>query len=122
MPQPRVRITSPRTTQPRTRPRPSVEAEIDAQSEIGEIYMRSLLRAQLRLALGVLLVLAVTVGALPLMFHLAPGFFRRPVLGMPLSWMILAIGVYPLLVLLAWRYVRSADRNEQAFEQVVDRS
>ena len=62
------------------------------------------------------------MGALPLLFHFAPGFFRTPVLGMPLSWLILAFGVYPLLVLLAWRYVRSADRNEQAFEQVVDRS
>lgn len=117
----RVRVTSPRTAQARSRPRRTAQAEIDAQSDIGEIYMRSLLRAQLRLAAGVLLTLALTVGALPLAFRLAPRFFAHRLLGIPLSWLILAVGVYPLLVLLAWRYVRSAERNERAFEQVVER-
>ena len=34
---------------------PSATSEIDAQSELGEIYLRTLLRAQLRLALSILL-------------------------------------------------------------------
>lgn len=117
----RIRVTSPRTTQPRARPRPSAQAEIDAQSDIGEIYMRSLLRSQLRLAAGILTTLALTVGMLPMAFRLFPGFFDTPVLGMPLSWVVLAFGIYPVLILLAWRYVRSADRNENAFTQVVER-
>ena len=49
----RVRVTSPRTTSGRRLPPPSAAHEIDAQSQVGEVYLRSLLRAQLRLALVV---------------------------------------------------------------------
>ena len=39
--------------------------------------MRSLLREQLRLALGVLAVMGLTIGLLPLAFYLAPGLQHR---------------------------------------------
>ena len=48
-----VRVTSPRTTSGRRLPPPSAAHEIDAQSQVGEVYLRSLLRAQLRLAVVV---------------------------------------------------------------------
>jgi putative solute:sodium symporter small subunit len=118
----RVRVTSPWTERPRLRPRRTATSEIDAQSEVGEIYLRTLLRAQLRLGLSFLVILGLTVGMLPLLFHLAPGLARVPVLGMPLSWVVLAFGCYPVLVLLGWRYVRLAERNERAFTRVVERS
>ncbi len=118
----RVRVTSPWTERPRARPRPTATSEIDAQSEVGEIYLRTLLRAQLRLALSILLALGLTIGALPLLFTALPELSAHHVLGMPLSWGILAFGCYPVLVLLAWRYVRRAERNERAFARVVERS
>jgi hypothetical protein len=118
----RIRVTSPWTDRPRVRPRPTAASEIDAQSEVGEIYLRTLLRAQLRLALGILVALGLTVGALPLLFTAAPGLTSHHVLGMPVSWGLLAFGCYPVLVFLAWRYVRLAERNERAFARVVERS
>jgi hypothetical protein len=118
----RVRVTSPWTDRPRVRPRPTATSEIDAQSEVGEIYLRTLLRAQLRLALGILVALGLTVGALPLLFTFAPGLTSHHLLGMPISWGLLAFGCYPVLVFLAWRYVRLAERNERAFARVVERS
>jgi putative solute:sodium symporter small subunit len=118
----RIRVTSPWTERPRLRPRPTATSEIDAQSELGEIYVGTLLRAQLRLALSILGVLALTIGILPLVFTLLPGLTSHQVLGMPISWGILAFGCYPVLVLLAWRYVRVAERNERAFARVVERS
>lgn len=118
----RVRVTSPWTERPRVRPRPTATSEIDAQSEVGEIYLRTLLRAQLRLSLSVLLALGLTVGVLPLLFALVPALTSHHVLGMPVSWGLLAFGCYPVLVVLAWRYVRRAERNEQAFARVVERS
>ena len=118
----RVRVTSPWTDRPRLRPRRSAASEIDAQSEVGEIYLRTLLRAQLRLALSILTALALTIGMLPLLFTLAPGLTSQHVLGMPVSWGMLAFGCYPVLVFLAWRYVRLAERNERAFARVVERS
>ena len=61
----RVRVTSPRMgAARRAASRPAVD-EIDAQTGLGEVYMRSLLRSQLRLALSVLAATAVLLGGLP---------------------------------------------------------
>ena len=118
----RVRVTSPYAERPRSRPRRTATSEIDAQSEVGRIYVGTLLRAQLRLAASTLVALGLTIGMLPLLFTLVPGLTSKHVLGMPVSWGMLAFGCYPVLVLLAWRYVRLAERNERAFARVVERS
>jgi putative solute:sodium symporter small subunit len=117
----RVRVTSPHTERRRRRPHRTVASEIDAQSELGEIYLAALLRSQLRLAVSTVVTLAITVGSLPVLFWLVPDLTSHHVLGMPVSWVVLAFGCYPILVLLAWRYVRAADRNEREFTQVVER-
>ena len=116
----RVRVTSPRTGAARQR-RANVTSEIDAQTQLGELYMSSLLRAQLRLATLVLLTVGVLVAGLPLLFHLVPALVDVTVLGMPLTWVLLAFAVYPFLVLLGWLYVRAAERNERDFADVVER-
>ena len=117
----RVRVTSPRTTAGRPR-RVDVTSEIDAQTRIGEVYMASLLRAQLRLAGLVILTVGVLVAGLPVFFWLFPRLSGTVVLGMPLAWVLLGAAVYPLLWFLGWLYVRSAERNERDFADVVERS
>lgn len=117
----RVRVTGPprrraggRTPLPRTR-------EIDEETRLGEIYMGSLLREQGRLAVGVLVVLFGSLGALPLAFHLWPELASTRMLGLPLAWLLLGVLVYPFLVLLGWAYVRAAERNERDFTHLVSR-
>jgi len=112
----RVRVTGPRTGHVR---RTSIASEIDAQSEVGEIYMRSLMRSQLKLALGVVLLLAGSIGSLPLVFELSPAVRHTHLLGVPVPWLVLGFGVYPVLIALAWFYVRRAERNEAAFHDMV---
>ncbi len=116
----RQRVTSPRRPGELSRRR-SVASEIDAQSRLGEIYVHSLVRSQLRLALGTVFVLATTVGLLPLVFWLVPASRRVHLVGIPLPWLLLGGLVYPFLIALAWFYVRRAERNEQAFRDLVDR-
>lgn len=116
----RVRVTSPRTGAALRR-RVTAAAEIDAQTDLGEVYIRSLLRAQGRLAAGVLGVLALLLGGLPLAFRLAPDLLSASVLGMPLSWTLLALAVYPFLLGLGWAYVRAAERTERDFTDMVER-
>ncbi len=116
----RVRVTSPRTDAMRQR-RTTAASEIDAQTDLGEVYMTSLLRAQGRLAVQVLGVVVVVVGGLPLALRLESGLTTTMVLGMPLSWVVLAFGIYPVLWGLAWYYVRAAERNERDFVDVVER-
>ncbi len=116
----RVRVTSPRTGAVLQR-RVKVTSEIDAQTDLGEVYIASLLRAQGRLAAVTLAAVVVLLGGLPLVFRFAPDLLAGQVLGMPLSWTLLALAVYPLLLGLAWFYVRSAERNERDFTHVVER-
>jgi hypothetical protein len=118
-PVPRVRITSPRTLAARSRARRSNAAEIDALTRLGEIYVQSLMRAQLRLAGYVVLLLAATVGLLPVVFLVLP-VDDVHLLGVPLSWLLLGVAVYPLLLAIGWWYVRRAEQTAAAFVDLVD--
>ena len=116
----RVRITSPRTAGKRPRPVSGAE-EIDAQSSVGEIYMRSLIRSQLLVAIVVLLAIGVGVGGIPLLFWFVPSAADVEVAGIPLAWFVLGVAVYPTLVVAGWLYVRQAERNERQFSDLVER-
>lgn len=120
MPPERVRITSPRTSGRRQRP-VSAADEINAQTAVGEIYMRSLIRSQLRVAIAVFVAVGLGVGGIPLLFWFAPQAADIGVLGIPLAWFILGVAVYPILVLVGWFYVRHAERNERHFTEFIER-
>ena len=111
----RVRVTGPPRRQG---PRPRT-GDIDEETRLGGVYLGSLLREQLWLALRISGLLAVGIGSLPLVFHLFPGLAEVGVLGLPLPWLLLGIVVYPVLALLGWRYVRSAERNESDFAELL---
>lgn len=116
----RVRVTSP-TTGTNRRRRRTVTSEIDAQTELGEVYVRSLVRSQLWLAVEVTVTLALTFGLLPAVFALVPASRTVRVAGLPLPWLLLGLVAYPFLIGLGWLYVRRAERNELAFSELVDR-
>jgi hypothetical protein len=111
----RVRVAGP----PRRRTPAARTRDIDAETRLGGMYMGSLLREQLRLALGILAALASTLGLLPLLFHLVPGLGDVHVLGLPLGWLLLGVLVYPYLALLGLLYVRRAERNERDFADLM---
>ncbi|WP_067480489.1 hypothetical protein [Actinomadura hibisca] len=117
-PPPRVLVTSPRARAPR-RSAPPVTREIDEQTGLGEAYMRSLVRAQFRLALLVCAVAVAAIGGLPLLFAAAPRARTVAPLGVPLAWLLLAGAMYPAFVAGGWWYVRHAERNERDFAALV---
>lgn len=116
----RVVVTSPRTTATKRRRYPGTR-EIDEQTRLGVVYIRSLVRTQLRLALSVCTALACVVLGLPLLFLLVPELGTAQVLGIPLPWLVLAGLIYPAFVGVAWLYVRQAERNERQFVDLVER-
>ena len=118
----RVRVTAPETVSGRPRAPRTALTEIDAQSEGGEIFVRSLLRAQLSQAVLTLTWLALAVGGLPLLFHFWPGLAERELFGMPLAWGFLAFAIYPILVVIGIDHVRRAERTEREFTDVVEGS
>lgn len=114
-PPPRVRVTRPAQSRAR---HTTVTSEIDAQSAVGMVYMHSLIRAQLRLALGTLGALLLSIGLLPWAFAQWAPFRNAHLFGLPLPWLLLGVGVYPVIGLLAWNYVRRAERNEARFRDL----
>jgi hypothetical protein len=116
----RVVVTSPRMRASRARHREATR-EIDEQTRLGEVYMRSLVRAQLRLGLLTAGTVLGLFGALPLLFLVAPSVRDVELFGVPLSWVLLGVLVYPVLVGTAWLYVRQAERVERDFTELVQR-
>jgi hypothetical protein len=104
----------------RSRTRRSDAAEIDALTRLGEIYLQSLMPAQLRLAGYGVLLLAASLGLLPVLFRVLP-VDHVHLLGVPLPWLVLGVAVYPWLLVLAWWYVRRAEHNEADFVDLVER-
>ncbi|MBI1378816.1 MAG: hypothetical protein GC157_15255 [Frankiales bacterium] len=118
----RVVVTHPRTAAARGAPRRGVRRDVTEQTELGVTMIRSLRRAQLRLALIVGLGAAVVLGAIPLVFLAFPAVREARVGGLALGWILLGVLVFPGICLAAWGYVRASERDEAAFVELVDRS
>jgi hypothetical protein len=117
----RVRITSPRAAAARRAPAQAATREIDEQTGVGEVYMRSLMHDQLRLTLSVVGFVLVTLGGLPLLFAVMPVTRTMVILGLPLPWLLLGLIVYPVLYGAARYYLRRAERIEAEFTEFVGR-
>ena len=96
--------------------------EIEEQTEVGEVLVRGLIRTQLVLALRVSVLVALLFGVQPLLYAVAPDLAQVEVLGLRLPWLLLGVLAYPVVVGVAWTYVRAAERNEQDFSDLVNRS
>lgn len=114
----RVAVRSPHTSRVPRRRTPA--AEIDEQTAVGEVYVRSLLRSQLRLAVGVVALVGLVVGTLPLLFAEVAAVREAHVLGVPLPWLLLGFLVYPFLLVVAVAYSRRAERNEADFARLLE--
>jgi hypothetical protein len=95
--------------------------ELSEQSQIGEALVRGLVRTQFALALRLAAVVAVGLGALPLLFAVAPAVARARPFGIALPWLLLGLIAYPFLALVGWAYVHLAERTERDFSDLVER-
>jgi hypothetical protein len=119
----RVAVRNPRGRAARRDPRERAAlVELREQTEVGEVLLQSLIRAQLALAIRVFAVFGCLLLGLPALFASYPGLAEFRVLGLPLVWLVLGAAVYPLLVLMAALYVHQAERNEREFVELVERS
>jgi hypothetical protein len=95
--------------------------EIEEQTQVGDVLVRGLIRAQLGLALRLAALVAGLFGVLPLLFALAPRLSEVRLFGLTLPWLLLGVLGYPVMIGVAWVYVRLADRNERDFVAMLDR-
>ena len=98
----------------------SARDELAAGSEVGIVYLRRLVRAQLLLSLTALLSFGGLVGSLPLALYVLPGLQRVVLLGVPLPILVVGLPVFVLLLPIGALYQRRADALDQAFSALVD--
>jgi hypothetical protein len=96
-------------------------AELAEQTRVGEALVRGLVRAQLALALRLAVVVAVGLGALPLLFAVAPAVGTATLFQVNVPWLLLGVAAYPFLFAVGWTYIHLAERNEQDFTDLVRR-
>jgi hypothetical protein len=96
--------------------------DVRDQTELGVTMVTSLRRTQLRLAVLVVLGVAVVVVGIPMVFLAFPAVREGRVGGLAVGWIILGVLVFPAILGAAWAYVRHAERNEAAFVDLVERS
>jgi hypothetical protein len=122
----RVRVTAPRSYQAGLVPaagaaagRPSADArEAAEESDAGQVFVRSLIRSQLRLGIVVAAGFLLILLAFALLLGLVPGLAQLRIAGLPFDWVLLGAGIYPIIGLSAWLYVRTAARNESRYRDL----
>lgn len=81
-------------------------------------YVRSLIRSQLRLALSVALGFLLILIGLAVIVWKWPQIHEIRIATVPLPWLLLGVGVYPLIMLAAALYNRAATRNEARYRSI----
>lgn len=114
----RVRVTAPRSTAPQPPGGYTFSRELAEQSEVGELFVRSLVRSQLRLAVVVAAGFGLILLGVAVLISLVPVTGTVRVFTIPLPWLLLAIGIYPVILACAGLYNRAAARNERKFREL----
>ena len=111
----RVRVTAPRRDDTERRPFPG-----PAPGDTAALYVRTLIRSQRRLAIVCAVAFIVILVAVPLVFVLVPSLDDANIGGVPVSWIVLGAGLFPVLITIAALYVRTASRNEARYRSLAD--
>jgi hypothetical protein len=93
--------------------------EAAEESDAGQVFVRSLIRSQLRLGVVVAAGFLLILTAFPLMLGMVPGLAESTIMGLPFDWVLLGAGIYPVVGLSAWLYIRTAARNESRYRDLV---
>ncbi|EIE97105.1 hypothetical protein [Saccharomonospora glauca] len=94
--------------------------ELAEQTSWGKLLVKDLVRAQMRAGLSLFGLVVVVLAALPVLFHFVPELATWRVIGIPVSWILLAILPFPLLLGVGLWYNRLAERHERDFVAMIE--
>jgi hypothetical protein len=104
----RVTVTHPMTASVRGPHHGSQPVDARRDDAIGEVALRSMMRAQLRLALRWFTALILLLGTVFVL-----------VAFVPVAWWLMGVSCFPMLGWIASRYVRAVERLERRFANLV---
>jgi hypothetical protein len=91
-----------------------------APPDLADVVIRSLMRAQLSLALRWFALMAAALGGAVLLLVWIPRLTDEIVLGAPLSWWLVGATFFPFLCWVSWAYVRAVERLERRFRSLTE--
>ena len=94
--------------------------DLEEQTQVGEIFLGALMRRHLTLSLAVAATLVATLGVQPLVAWLWPAYGAIRVFSVPLPWLVLGVGSYPLMIALGLYYVRHAETIDDEFSELLE--
>ncbi len=94
--------------------------EVAEQTTYGAIFLNELIKRQRALSLSVAFVFLVFIFSFPLISFLGPELVNIQIFGLPVTWLLLGVLVYPLVWFLAFFFVSTSDKYEEEFTQLVN--
>ena len=89
---------------------PAPSSPLDLHSEV---FLRSLMRRQLRLSIASAAIFMAGLLGLPLLNYFFPELMARRVGGFTLSWLFLGVLFFPVVWVVAWVFIRRSLALEQ---------
>ena len=95
---------------------------VDLQQEASyeRLLVRSLMRAQVGLSLMCLVLAVILTASFPVIAAILPAVHRAKILGLPLTLVVLGVGMCPVLLLIGWFYDCQAGKLERRFIDLVE--
>lgn len=108
----RVRVTSPQTRIALARRHRGGQHLLRLPAPADTARARSVFFAQRRLAIRTMVLLGALLAGLSALIAFVPGLDELRVADFPVSWLLVGVLVYPVLLVLALRHVRGAEQIE----------
>ncbi len=93
--------------------------EVAEQTTYGAVFLNDLIKRQRALSISVAVIFLVIVLSLPLLNFCLPSLLAFEIFGFDVRWLILGILIYPIIWLLAFYFVSTADKYEEDFTKLV---
>jgi uncharacterized membrane protein (DUF485 family) len=87
-----------------------------------EEYLKTVMGRQLRLSMSIASVFVAIIVVVPLLNKFLPDTMNAPFMGFTVSWFLLGFGIFPVLILLAWLFVRRSNAFEDEAVAMVDQA
>jgi uncharacterized membrane protein (DUF485 family) len=94
--------------------------EVAEQTTYGAVFLNDLIRRQRALSISVAITFLIIILSLPLLNFWLRDLVSFELFGFPVSWLFLGILIYPLIWLLAFYFVSTADKYEEEFTNLVE--
>ena len=94
--------------------------EVAEQTAYGKVFLNHLIRRQRALSLSVAFTFLAIILSFPLLSFFTHDFETIIIFEFPVNWLFISILIYPIIWVLAYYFVSTADKFEEEFTKLVE--